>query len=790
MYRHIKLRGPDLSVSFLGLNSSFDSAALVQQLVDLETQAKIYPLENKKLELQRERDYLSGIGSNISSLTTTLNIDKIIKGSEELFPRSVSSSDTDNKYLEITTTEKTVPQTFNVEIFKLATNTVRKSSSSISMGILGTSIMDNASYKGGVTLKAGTVTINGTTLNFSPTNGTGTSTKSASPASMGILGSTKLDQLSFTSSSELTGGNVTINGETLNYVVDPAIDDRDSMLSFLNSFSGVTATYNNGYIDLTGLTSIGSGSDSSNLLSHLGLSGATISSGNTSSSKNLDAPKTTDTLSSFGITGSVITINGTDINFDPAVDTITTLLTTINSNSAANVTASYNSNTGEMSITNDTLGANPLTLSSANSNILSSFDLSDTSLGGGDDINTMLSFFSGFAGVSASMINGHIELSGVSSIGGAGDTSNLIYGLGLDNAEINLGQATGIQNIDAPKGSSKLADLGITGTNLNINGTDISFDPLTDSLNNLIKKINTSSSAQVSASFDALNGELILTNEETGALSLTISSSDSNIIDQLNLTNEDLGENAEFSISTLNGGAKLVSNDNSVSGLIEGITFDLNEITSSPVTISIGEDKEAYRERVQGILDQVNSIIKSLDNNGSSFSRSLSQQIRSKITTYFNGSTNDTYKSLIDLGISSSLDGENKFSGYKIDASKFDAALEADPSAIDTLLFGSSDADSIISTMDDGSDGVFVLLNALLESYVDPSVPSNGILYQVNDSVNNQINRTDDSIERAQGSIDSMEKRLRAEFANLDVVMAEMQQQQAELSGLTSQLGL
>ncbi|MCE2928666.1 MAG: hypothetical protein LW817_03440 [Candidatus Caenarcaniphilales bacterium] len=37
------------NVSFLGLNSNFDSAGLVEQLVNVETQAKVRPLQTKKI---------------------------------------------------------------------------------------------------------------------------------------------------------------------------------------------------------------------------------------------------------------------------------------------------------------------------------------------------------------------------------------------------------------------------------------------------------------------------------------------------------------------------------------------------------------------------------------------------------------------------------------------------------------------------------------------------------------------------------------------------------------------
>lgn len=571
-----------MGVNFLGLNSSFDSANLVSQLVQIETTSKIKPLETKRTNLTNERSFLQSIQTKIKDLRSTMNIEGIGKGTEALFPRSVTSSDTNNQYVKVTATDQAIPQTFNVNVTQLATNTVRKSATPISTGVTGANVLNTVSFKSG-------------TL---PTTGT-----------------------------------VTINGETQTSALNPAVNTVTNMLNFFNGFTGVTAT--------------------------------------------LEA-------------------------------------------------------------------------------------------------------------------SGKVKLSGVTSIGGAGDTSNILSSLGLDNAQIVGNVATGIQNIDAPNGSTLLTNLGINGTNLTINGTSVTFAPATDTVNDLIKKLNTTPGTNVNATFDALNGQVVLTNKDTGAISLTASSTNSNVITQLKLTSETLGNNAEFTVSTLNGGATLVSNDNTVSGLIQGVTLDLKQATApaSPVKITIGEDKSAYKDRVNEILDSLNSVLDDLDKNGSAFSKLLSSSIKNTLTTYFSGTT-DTFKSGVEVGISSVLgsgkDG-NGFGGFKIDGNptvpaRFDSALTLNSEAVNTVLFGKTD--TVINPMSNGKSGVFVLLDDLLNAYDNPGT---GILSKVIENVNSRITTTDADITRAEDSVAAYEDRLRAQFSQLDVITSKFQGQQQALNGLLAQL--
>ena len=580
-----------MSTSFIGLNSSFDSGALISQLINLETNSRIRPLETKKTNLNTENSFLGNLATQVGTLKTTINHKNIIEGDATLAPKLITSTDTSNSFLKVTTTDAAVSQSFNVSVDQLATNTIRKSSSAIRTTLTTASAVTDANFKGGITLSNGTVTINGETRTY---------TQDA----------------------------------------DPTIGEIET---FLQGFSGLSA-------------------------------------------------------------------------------------------------ASFNTVTGK-------------------------FDLT-------------------FAAPSSS-----------NQFGSPGDTSNLIAALGLDNVPVDgVGvNYSGIQNLEAAKKASTLTSLGITGTKITINGTDVTYVPGTDTIKTLVDSINNTVATKVNAAYDAINGELILTNKSTGALSITVSTDGD--ISPLNITGapaEALGDNAEFTISTLNGGSTLVSNSNTVTGLLEGVTLELKKVTTAETpankTITIAEDSSGVKTKLDSILTNVNKMITTLTNRGDSFSRNFITRIKNVMTNVESTAT-DPYTSLIDIGLKSQLDGNNKFTGYTFDSTKFSEKFADNPDAFYTLLYGSSDTESIYDTLSNGSDGIISQLQSLLDSYVDPSVSANGLISQVQDSVNSQIKTLNDKIDRTQSSIDSYEARLRKQFSQLDISNTQLQQQQSAVSSLASRLG-
>ncbi len=567
-------------VNFLGLNSNIDSASLVSQLVDLETQNRVNPLQTKRTALQRERSSLDTVATNVRDIKNALSYNSVKDGTKSLAPKKVSTNDTSKEYISVTATDTAVAQNFNIYVDKLASSTIRKSNQAIKTDLTSASPTSSANFKGGVTLSDGTVTINGETKTFAST-----------------------------------------------------ADDIAEIETFLNSFTGVTGTFNttSGKFDLTGITSLGS----------------------------------------------------------------------------------------------------------------------------------------------------------------AGDTSNMISALGLNNSQITAGNVTGIQNLEAIKSTATLSSIGITGTKITINGTDISYTPATDTIQTLVTKINNSSGAKVSASYDPINGEMIMTNKTTGALSITVSS-DGNI-GALNLNNvgsETLGNNAEFRVSTLNGGATLVNNSNSISGLIPGVTLNLTKVNSNPIAVNITEDSSAYKATVDEVIRNINKLNTLLKNTDTSFSKNFSTRMRNLLSSIAGVSGTDTYTSMIDVGLKSNLDADGKFTGYSLDSTLFNKALANAPDELNKILWGnSSDAKSIYPSLSNGNKGILVQLQELMDSYIDPSVPANGLISQIQETLSSQIKSVDSRIEKTQDSIDSMENRMRKQFSQLDLITSKYQQQQSALNGLMAQLG-
>lgn len=580
-----------MAVSFVGLNSSFDSGALISQLIDLEVQSRIAPLQNKISRLNDENSFLSSASSSVTNIKNIIDHKAISQGTTELASKSVTTLDntnaagTENYYTTITATDDAVAQTFDLEIRQLATTTTRRSDARIDNGVTGASTLATANLKG---------------------------------------------------VTSITTGDVTIDGETI---------------------------------------------------------------------------------------ASVLTDSST--------------------------------------------------------------------------INDLLIFLQSFAAVSTATMDaeGRIAITGTAaSIGSPGDDSNIISAIGLDNAVLSGGAATGIQKLTAAKASSVLNTLltPITGTILTINGADVTYDPTTDSITTLINAINSESDTSVTAAYDDINGEVILTNKDTGALSMTISSNgDAHTIFRIDSAiSETLGDNAEFSISTLNSGATLVSNSNTVTGLLNGVTLELKNLTptgpSSPVNVTIAEDVSSVSSKLNSIINNVNSLLSGLDDRNDSFSRALSRKIKNTISTVHSGATN-SYTSLIDIGLRSQFDGNNQFTGYSFDSTIFESKFLADRSDFISVLYGTdtaTDPDSEIATLSDGSEGIITLLQRALDVYVDPDIPTNGIISQVRESITTQIDTANDRIERAQISIDAIEARLSRQFSQLDVINAQFQQQQRAVANL------
>lgn len=176
-----------------------------------------------------------------------------------------------------------------------------------------------------------------------------------------------------------TGANgiFTINGVEVNYNVatqtignagipGTIVGDINAALA---ANDGGSATLNaNGTVTLTGVTSIGSGADSGNLEQVLKLDTAQIVAGTVTSSSDIAGLNQNTVLNqnnnagfATAVTAGTFTINGVQFTVDPTKNSLSDLITKINS-SAAGVTATYNTETSSLTLTSNTPGPQSILL--------------------------------------------------------------------------------------------------------------------------------------------------------------------------------------------------------------------------------------------------------------------------------------------------------------------------------------------------------------------------------------------------------------------------------------------
>ena len=269
-----------------------------------------------------------------------------------------------------------------------------------------------------------------------------------------------------------------------------------------------------------------------------------------------------------------------------------------------------------------------------------------------------------------------INLTGASEIvlGAANDTSNFLSVARLANNgtdTVASGTALGSTSTNVPLANARLrtAVTAVDGTGAGtfaINGVSIDYNLNTDSLSNILSKIN-SSSAGVSASYDSASDRVILANKTTGDTGLSIQEGAGGLMGALGLATGstlDRGKNARF---TINGGPELTSTSNTLDGAAHGIAgLAVTARTESEQTISVTANTASMRTAIDSFIAKFNAVQSYIDeqtkvtsSNGRvtaalmSSNREIQEWSRTLRTTAFGSVSglNGTVKRLDDLGI-------------------------------------------------------------------------------------------------------------------------------------------
>jgi len=203
------------------------------------------------------------------------------------------------------------------------------------------------------------------------------------------------------------------------------------------------------------------------------------------------------------------------------------------------------------------------------------------------------------------------------------------------------------------------------------------------------------------------------------------------------------------------------------------ITAKRESVDNETAKLSVDFDRESATTLVDELITNYNNVIGQLGFqsrigkplNSDSTIRSLSSQLVNALSTSLTDA--GPFESIFDIGL-----GVNK-EGY-LEKSTLVRSLN----------------DSLDNNFDDigkafaGENGIASKFEELLNNYVD----TNGIMKQREDSLNGQISELEDDVENHQFRMESLEARLREQYAGLDVLLAQMQSTQTYLSAQLASL--
>ncbi|MBU1109284.1 MAG: flagellar filament capping protein FliD [Candidatus Riflebacteria bacterium] len=620
----------------------------------------------------------------------------------------------------------------------------------------------------------------------------------------GILKVSSLDKgeklSSETFAQSISAGIFTVDGVQIS--INPATDDLQGVLSRITAMTNLNATYDSksDVISLTrkdGSTApigIGSSNDTSNFLGVTGLiAGSQASAANLSSSSGLGLTfadsRANDITTEFGVAAGTlkILVNGqaSDISYGVG-ETLSDIVDKIAAISGVDK-AYYDATTGKVNISTKEKGT-------------------DVSL--------------------------EIQDVGVGTLGSA---------LGLASGPVN-GLDTGSSIVSARpisdvKTASPLASAGfaspVTAGSFSINGVKFSINSTSSmTLDQITSAINNNTQVGVKAHYDKTNGKFVLTSTETGnrAIALGSSSDSSNFLSAMGLSSasQNVGSNAIYSIDGVFGGADQVSQDNSISDVVNGVTFNLYDATdASGVVVNVEADTEVASKAIADFLESYNEVTEIVfsklnegrnwelqaltDDEKSALSesdlagyeeafkvgllsgdntlRSVRSQMRLTMSSIVPG-IDKLFDSLSDIGITTGVVGssyKDTMTGTLQISSQeaLDAALKANPDKI-AALFNQDSTDR-------NKMGIARRLKDVLNEYTK----SDGLLTKragrsgvasSNSEMDKQISLINTQIATQEERLRTREEALLKQFSTLETAMANYQSQSSAFASQLSQL--
>jgi len=397
----------------------------------------------------------------------------------------------------------------------------------------------------------------------------------------------------------------------------------------------------------------------------------------------------------------------------------------------------------------------------------------------GDVLDAIKDAIGGSATASYDATNDKITIDGDGSVvvlGSAKDTSNFLQIAELKNNGTDTVTSTNklgrLQTAAVLSSGNFETAFSTSSGSFKINGVSVTYDSSTDTLNDIIDRIN-NASAGVLASYDAINDRLQLTNDTTGDLGMSLSDVSGNFLAASGLLSGSLtrGNNMEFSI---NSGGTISSNGNTVNESITGIEgLQITALKTGSTTLTVDNDRTAISESINGLITQYNKVQTflsthtgtqlSADGSASSGILSTETDIRGIV---------GALRSNVTATVSTLAAGLNELGDLGVSTSGYSNSLTlSDSSALDDAIL--NNLAQVKQLFQDSNEGLAVKLL----SYVDTLVDDEGAIADKISNLSSRSDDIDDQIERQERLVQARRQSMVDSFVAMESAQQQVNQQ-------------
>ena len=438
---------------------------------------------------------------------------------------------------------------------------------------------------------------------------------------------------------------------------------------------------------------------------------------------------TSGTLASKGfnppISAGTITVDGKQITIDPTVDTLKDIFVKIDAATSLTVQGSYDATTDK--ITLKRVGSSdPLVVGSA----------TDTS---------------NFLSVARLSNNGTSELTSPS----------------------NLGSITPANALSSANFRTAVSDGGAGAGAFKINGVSIAFNASSDSVQNLMDRIN-ASAAGVNMSYDRVNDQFSLTNKVTGNLGVAVEDITGNFLAAAGLATGSTFIAGNDALFTINGGSVLNSHSNTLTEETTGIDgLSIALLKTGTSTLSLASDSSAIKGAIKNFIEDYNRAQSTIDSLTSSSTDSAGKVTRSTLAGDTDANEIASKLRAISYNQATGLTGTlNSLAKIGIDTNgDSDQLTLNDETALDDAI--ANHLSELKTLFNDPDKGIATQLNAYLEKMIG----DDGAVITKQDALTKQSSEIDIQVTDLEKRVQSNRQRLIDSFVQMETAQQTINQQ-------------